>query len=162
MNCPNCGAPMVFHDRRMTYECQYCSTIYIPEPDSQGVRVYPEAARHKCPHCLVPLVWADLEGFPAEICPRCRGLLFKQDLFAKMVKFLRAHARTPGLEPKPVPWEDLEEYVNCPACQQPMSTHVYGGPGNIVIDTCVNCQLIWLDYLELRSVLDTSGRDRAM
>ena len=43
-----------------------------------------------------------------------------------------------------------------------MSTHVYGGPGNIVIDTCVNCQLIWLDYLELRRVLDTSGRDRAM
>jgi len=33
-----------------------------------------------------------------------------------------------------------------------MLAHVYGGPGNIVIDTCERCQLNWLDPGELRRI----------
>jgi Zn-finger nucleic acid-binding protein len=41
-----------------------------------------------------------------------------------------------------------------------MDVHPYYGPGNIVIDTCGTCQLLWLDHGELASVIDAPGRDR--
>jgi Zn-finger nucleic acid-binding protein len=27
-----------------------------------------------------------------------------------------------------------------------MDAHFYGGPGNVVIDSCEDCSLIWLDH----------------
>ena len=41
-----------------------------------------------------------------------------------------------------------------------MSTHPYYGPGNIVIDTCAGCGVIWLDFGELNRVVAAPGRDR--
>ena len=41
-----------------------------------------------------------------------------------------------------------------------METHPYYGPGNIVIDACIQCHLLWLDPGELKQVLDAPGRDR--
>ncbi|MFN2197997.1 MAG: zf-TFIIB domain-containing protein [Anaerolineales bacterium] len=160
MNCANCGAPMIYHRARATFECQYCLGVYIPEADDQGLRMIDEQARHICPLCDQPLVWADLDGFPAEICPQCRGVLMLQSLFGKAVRVLRARARTPAVEPGLLDRSGLERRVRCPGCCQEMDNHIYAGPGNIVIDTCLNCGLIWLDYRELRQVLDTPGRDR--
>lgn len=85
-----------------------------------------------------------------------------QHLFGKAVKVLRVRAKTPSVEPGMVKWDNLNRLIRCPSCLNDMSTHVYGGPGNIVIDTCVDCNLIWLDNRELRRVLDTPGRDRAI
>ena len=33
-----------------------------------------------------------------------------------------------------------------------MTSHHYGGPGNIVMDTCERCELNWLDPGELRRI----------
>jgi hypothetical protein len=33
-----------------------------------------------------------------------------------------------------------------------MDTHFYGGPGNVVIDSCENCCLTWLDGGELKRI----------
>jgi Zn-finger nucleic acid-binding protein len=41
-----------------------------------------------------------------------------------------------------------------------MSNHKYLGPGNIIIDTCDTCDLIWLDYGELSKVVVAPGKDR--
>jgi Zn-finger nucleic acid-binding protein len=43
-----------------------------------------------------------------------------------------------------------------------MDTHPYGGPGNIVVDNCEKCQIIWLDYGELKKVINAPGRDRGV
>jgi Zn-finger nucleic acid-binding protein len=43
-----------------------------------------------------------------------------------------------------------------------MDTFEYNGPGNIVIDTCHENDLIWLDYGELSKVVDAPGRDRGV
>ena len=43
-----------------------------------------------------------------------------------------------------------------------MGTYQYMGPGNIVIDTCHEDDLIWLDYGELNKVVNAPGRDRGM
>ena len=31
-----------------------------------------------------------------------------------------------------------------------MSTHPYYGPGNVIIDSCETCNLVWLDFGELK------------
>lgn len=41
-----------------------------------------------------------------------------------------------------------------------MDVHPYYGPGNVVIDSCTACSLIWLDYGELQQMTDAPGRDR--
>jgi Zn-finger nucleic acid-binding protein len=41
-----------------------------------------------------------------------------------------------------------------------MDVHPYYGPGNIVIDSCSACDLIWLDHGELQQITDAPGRDR--
>lgn len=38
-----------------------------------------------------------------------------------------------------------------------MDVHPYYGPGNIVIDTCVECGLVWLDHGELTRVEQASA-----
>jgi Zn-finger nucleic acid-binding protein len=30
-----------------------------------------------------------------------------------------------------------------------MMSHIYGGPGNVVVDTCEVCHVVWLDPGEL-------------
>jgi Zn-finger nucleic acid-binding protein len=34
-----------------------------------------------------------------------------------------------------------------------MDTHPYGGPGNVIMDTCEHCSLNWLDYGELQRIV---------
>jgi Zn-finger nucleic acid-binding protein len=41
-----------------------------------------------------------------------------------------------------------------------MTTHPYYGPGNVVIDNCPACAVIWLDHGELTAIRDAPGRDR--
>jgi len=54
-----------------------------------------------------------------------------------------------------------DRLINCPGCGQPMLGHLYGGPGNVVIDSCERCQVNWLDPGELRRIVvapDSSPR----
>ncbi len=41
-----------------------------------------------------------------------------------------------------------------------MDTHPYYGPGNVVIDSCESCQAVWLDFGELRQIVNAPGQDR--
>jgi Zn-finger nucleic acid-binding protein len=41
-----------------------------------------------------------------------------------------------------------------------MNTHPYYGPGSIVIDSCGNCGLVWLDGGELETVINAPGKGR--
>jgi Zn-finger nucleic acid-binding protein len=43
----------------------------------------------------------------------------------------------------------LRRVRNCPRCRRRTETHVYGGGGNAVIDSCERCRLVWLDAGEL-------------
>jgi Zn-finger nucleic acid-binding protein len=56
--------------------------------------------------------------------------------------------------------EELERETACPRCERMMETHPYYGPGNVVIDNCPRCSLVWLDYGELAAIRDAPGRDR--
>jgi Zn-finger nucleic acid-binding protein len=61
--------------------------------------------------------------------------------------------------PPPVNFGELERKINCPNCGRLMSTHLYGGPGNLVVDNCIHCNQLWLDHTEFRRVVRAPGRE---
>jgi Zn-finger nucleic acid-binding protein len=103
---------------------------------------------------------ASLDGWEVLSCLRCRGVLLPQQTFRELISARRARAAGPARPPRLLDAAELRRQVGCPACKLTMNTHPYYGPGNIVIDTCADCGLLWLDFGELSRVVDAPGRDR--
>ena len=92
----------------------------------------------QCPRCSVPLVQASLSGERVLYCQRCHGLLIDMGVFQAVVEDMRSHhssSEYAGVQPD---WDALNRHTKCPKCGQEMDTHPYGGPGNVIIDTCVS------------------------
>lgn len=140
--------------------CEYCSTFHFPTESHDGVRVLGESSDHHCPVCKVPLVLASVADAEALHCPRCQGILMMQMVFPHIVKYLRARVSGPTQPPRPLNPEDGKRRTKCPGCNQVMDTHPYYGPGNVMIDLCTRCQLIWLDRGELGKIITAPGGDR--
>jgi Zn-finger nucleic acid-binding protein len=161
MNCRNCGAPMKPLDDRDYLFCAYCGSFHFPPESSQGVRVLDEPGALDCPICHIPLTTASIQSNRVLYCTQCRGILAKQSVFLALVDYQRARAPGPPDRPRPLNAEDLQREVHCPSCHQLMDTHPYYGPGNVVIDNCAHCGLIWLDYGELGIITNAPGPDHA-
>ena len=86
----------------------------------------------------------------------------KQDRFRILISNLRAGAAEPPVIPEPIDPKELLRQVRCPHCRQVMETHVYGGPGNVIVDNCPRCTVIWMDHGELKKIRDAPGRARRM
>jgi Zn-finger nucleic acid-binding protein len=144
--------------------CTHCGAFHFPEPTSDGIRALGGARDDlRCPLCHQPLLVATLEErYPAHYCQACRGLLLERASFRGVIQLRRASAAGPGVAPRPLARAELARQVSCPACGQIMDTHPYLGPGNVVIDTCSTCDLIWLDHGELRAMVDAPGSDRGV
>jgi Zn-finger nucleic acid-binding protein len=142
------------------YDCEYCMTIFFPDENEEGIRVMDQVSETSCPVCRIPLVYGSVEWTSVLYCQKCRGMILNQDAFLEVVKYLRAGASGLPVEPPPMDAGELERQLACPDCGQLMSTHPYGGPGNIVVDNCVHCSLIWLDHDEFRRIIRAPGRDR--
>lgn len=142
------------------YTCAYCTAFYFPAPGDDYVRVLAEPVGLPCPRCHGDLVAAAVAETRVAYCARCRGVLANRLAFGAVVGYLRSRAKTPAVPPRPVDLTQLARRLQCPQCGQTMDVHPYYGPGNIVIDTCPACELLWLDHGELASVIDAPGRDR--
>ena len=162
MNCRNCGAAMELHAARRYFFCAHCGSFHFPERVDAEVQVLgAPAAPAACPVCRVSLKAAVLDDrVEARYCEPCRGVLLSRADFAHLVEARRAWATTPPVTPLPLDRRELTRTLRCPGCGQTLSVHPYYGPGNVVIDTCERCHLIWLDYGELRQISDAPGRDR--
>jgi len=95
-----------------------------------------------------------------EICERCKGILMARQAFAERLTAQRRDARTPSVVPTRVDRGELQRHIDCPNCKGKMLTDWYYGPGNIIIDTCPPCDLVWLDAGEFRRAVDAPGPDR--
>jgi Zn-finger nucleic acid-binding protein len=164
MNCPNCGAPMRLFRERDYYYCEHCQSYLFPQKDQDGLRVLGENPEGiSCPQCQVVLNLITYDDFfKGYQCPECLGLLFNRTTFREAIDFHRSRVKTP---PEPFSHfrpDELDRATYCPSCQKQMDTFQYNGPGNIIIDTCHPCDLIWLDYGELQKVVSAPGRDRGV
>jgi Zn-finger nucleic acid-binding protein len=140
--------------------CEYCSSLHFPTASQDGVRVLGTSSDHSCPVCQIPLVLASVADADVLHCPRCQGILMMQMLFSHVVKVLRARTPGPPIRPKPLNQKDRQRRLTCPHCERRMETHPYYGPGNVMIDRCTRCALIWLDRGELGTIINAPGRDR--
>jgi Zn-finger nucleic acid-binding protein len=163
MNCRNCGAAMELFERRRYYFCRYCGSFhFIDTAETDGVRVLEQSHDAlPCPVCAGTLAAALLDDtHPVRYCEQCRGVLVPRARFVEAVHFRRAWTTTPPTPPVPLDKRELDRQVVCPSCRSRMDTHPYYGPGNVVIDTCAACDVIWLDYGELKQITDAPGGDR--
>ena len=140
--------------------CEYCGSLAFPRPSPDGVVALGEKGAVDCPVCSTTLV----KGTVAEVrvlhCARCRGILAGRDAFSTIVRYLRAQASGEPDPVRPLNRDDLTREIACPYCGQTMDTHPYYGPGNVVIDNCGHCDVIWLDCGELATIRDAPGNDR--
>jgi Zn-finger nucleic acid-binding protein len=163
MNCENCGAVMQLDQSRRYFQCGHCGTFNFPEPiDADGIRIVGRTAEApRCPVCLAGLDQAVIDGdYPVTFCGRCRGVLLPRTTFATVVEKRRAWATEPPAEPIPMDRRALERQLACPLCAARFMTYPYHGPGNVVIDGCTACDVIWLDFGEMRQIVAAPGRDR--
>lgn len=142
--------------------CDYCSNIYVPDPNDDGVRVLEETTANgglvECPVCAIPLFHAALDGQRILYCQRCRGMLIDMDIFAPLVEDLRSRQQAVAELVLPVDSKELDRRLLCPHCRAEMDAHIYGGGGNVVIDDCEPCQVNWLDHGELARIVRSADR----
>ena len=151
---------MALMTNRPCWQCAHCTTLVCPEPAADGVRVTGERG-HDCPVCHQTLTRAAMdERVHIEICERCKGIFMPLRAFSLTLTARRRAARTPSVTPPPADKRDLQRRLDCPSCAEPMITDWYYGPGNVVIDRCEPCDLVWLDGGELQRVIDAPGPDR--
>jgi Zn-finger nucleic acid-binding protein len=162
MNCRNCGAAMELFERRRYYFCAYCGTFdFIETSPQDGVEILERSHGAPCPVCAAPLAKALLDNVhPISYCERCTGMLVPRGSFVDVITSRRAAANGPTVTPAPLDPRELQRRIACPTCHERMDVHPYYGPGNILIDTCSRCDVIWLDNGELKQVGDAPGRDR--
>lgn len=161
MNCLNCGAAMDLVDGRDYFHCEYCqSYCFPPGTGDDGVRVVGGATQLNCPLCTSSLVEARIEGESVEFCPRCRGFLASNPVFATIVREGRAK-RPFGDSDHQFNPADLNRHVDCPQCKKKMDTHPYYGGGRVAVCTCDECELIWLDAGELTIIEQHNPQPRA-
>jgi len=154
---------MELFPRRHYYFCQYCGTFeFIGGETLDGLHTL--GATHPplpCPLCETTLGHALVDGGLEVLhCGRCRGVLMPRAVFVQTIDRRRAAAKGPGKIPAPLDRRELARAVTCPHCRQRMDVHPYYGPGNVIIDTCAQCDAVWLDSGELGQITEAPGKDR--
>jgi Zn-finger nucleic acid-binding protein len=114
-----------------------------------------------CPICSTPLSNSRLEGHPLLCCARCFGMLIEMSRFVTVIGLVRTHTPHSSRAALPRRQNPGDRHLECPMCRQPMVGHLYGGPGNVVIDTCERCLVNWLDAGELRRIATAPDGPRA-
>jgi Zn-finger nucleic acid-binding protein len=163
MNCKNCGGAMELFASRGYFFCRYCGSFHFPESAGlDGIRILADGSPELgCAVCEQMLATAILdETHPVQYCRKCRGVFLPRAAFAAVVQKRRAWASEPPAPPVPLDRRELDRRVICPSCRNRMDTHPYYGPGNVVIDSCESCQAVWLDFGELRQIVNAPGQDR--
>ncbi len=110
-----------------------------------------------CPCCSDSLSRGMADSHPLRYCSRCCGILIDNRTFAELLRNRRAaRSGAEPAEPRPIDPVQYERRIRCPGCRAFMETHPYYGPGNVVIDSCATCAMVWLDHGEL-ATLETAG-----
>ncbi|MGB7343031.1 MAG: zf-TFIIB domain-containing protein [Pirellulaceae bacterium] len=124
----------------------------------QGGVTTDRSAGFVCPTCHSELRIGAIEKTQFAGCDRCGGMLFQQSVFGMVIMHLRANYVGATPIPSPMNPDELRVHRTCTVCDSMMETYPYAGPGNSVIDSCQQCQLIWLDAGELDRLVEAPGR----
>jgi Zn-finger nucleic acid-binding protein len=154
MKCDGCGASMRMDRNQGVFVCDYCGTQAIPPEGDDGVHIL-GVTKIACPVCATVLADGAIESHCMRYCQHCRGMLVAMDDF---LADLRARRDWPAqvLAPR---GSDNGRVLACPNCGRQMEEYPYGGGGNVNIDSCESCGLLWLDRGELRRIAAAPDRE---
>jgi len=163
-NCPACGAPLALRPDTEGFQCSFCHKVFFPDHEDDGVEVSGEASdpNLNCPLCFQLLVKASLAKTAVLYCTQCRGMLVPMEIVSDLVDDLRTNIDRSAVQ-TPADHDDLKRTIQCPKCNLRMDAHRYAGPGNVVVDTCDQCALLWLDRGEMTRIAsapDETDRQR--
>jgi Zn-finger nucleic acid-binding protein len=154
VNCPACGAPITQKPDTEGFQCDFCHSVFYPGEEDDGVVVSAVAADSglslNCPICQQPLVDATVTTVHVQYCTECHGLLLPMNVLPSLIEARRAGV-TAAVQTPP-DHADMKRAIQCPRCHRRMDTHSYAGPGNVIVDSCGDCFLIWLDRGELTRI----------
>lgn len=112
----------------------------------------------RCPCCEAHLSPAKLSSVKGLYCPTCYGVFLAKQHFGELIAARRAERRPAEFTPvRPIDPQQYERRLLCPACRQAMEVHPYYGPGNVVIDSCAGCRMVWLDHGEIARIVQSEG-----
>ena len=161
LSCPNCGGVLKCADNHNAYRCEYCHSVAVISETPllvDGIQPINNTVNSRCPACSDGLLTAKLDGRPVLYCSGCLGILVRREHFGAVVNERRS--RRVGLEQevvRPIDPNAFSRRLRCPACEGFMESHPYYGPGNVAIDSCGECDLVWLDHGELSRVERSGG-----
>ena len=160
MNCTRCGGPVTAAASAFHAVCEYCGgTVSLQRRQTEeGVVFLAGDSPGDCVNCRTPLRPATLEGREIAACGDCGGLLMRRDLFAGVVEERRSNWTGGDAPPAPIEPAELKVRRDCPQCAAVMETYAFAGPGNVVIDACGGCGVIWVDGGELTRIERAPGR----
>jgi Zn-finger nucleic acid-binding protein len=156
MTCENCGAPMRLERDQGLMICDYCASQAAPPTDEEGVLAM-EPTAHKCPLCEAPLANASIDSHELLYCTQCHGMLFDMEKFLPLVDVLREQRYWSRSSPAQRVF-DAARVLRCPLCGHEMDEHLYGGGGNMDVDSCEPCGVLWLDRGELSRIVAAPDR----
>ena len=135
------------------FHCEYCGGYDFPDLNLDGVALLDETSPYACPMCRQPIVSAVVRDVRIFSCPNCHGNLIDQSKLLPILRLAQSSAPKNELPPRPPGKSELGRSVICPSCQKKMNSYPYGGPGNIIIQGCEQCRLVWLDFGELSRIV---------
>ena len=137
--------------------CDYCGSQTTPRTDEDGVLVM-NPTSHNCPVCATSLAEASIESQEMLYCTHCHGMLLDMEQFLPLIEVLREYRYWSRSSQAPRDF-DAGRVLHCPLCKHAMDNHPYGGGGNINVDSCEPCSVLWLDCGELNRVVAAPDRD---
>ena len=155
MNCPNCGNPMKLILEKRQFVCNHCTKSYFPKYSSDGVSIIDGPCQGQCPTCRRhQLVFATIVNKTVLYCQECNGFLLPIRELMPIIQALRTQRTTFSDVAIPRLAESrIKGTIHCPVCQAAMEPHLYGSCENIVVDSCVECGVIWIDKYELDHIV---------
>jgi len=158
LNCENCGAPLKLEPERHYLFCEYCNALYFPKESPEGLYLLGAPSQLDCPLDHQALVLARIAHFEVLACPQCKGLLLDMVDFLPVLEYLRLRYPERRRPPQAFNSKELDRELRCPHCASEMETYPYGGPGNVVLDNCMECGILWLDYDEISRIVQSPER----
>ena len=167
MNCLSCAAALEKVHGQSHHWCRDCNRYEFPTDLGEGeVPITSDggSANFQCPQCEVSLkVGSITDSVEVCFCNNCRGFVTPSQSLGEVIGQMRVAYLGPDDRPQPIDPQELEILGTCFACRVMMESHpCYGpgnidGPGNIVLNTCNQCQLAWLDHGELAKIIRARG-----
>ncbi len=162
MKCDNCLGPLTKIHNQNYHRCPQCNCYRFPSDLASSVDPIVAVGRTvvaECPRCELTLKLGVIhDRWNVCYCENCRGFLIESGTLQVIAHELRANYSSQDDVPVAIDPSELMCARSCPACGERFETHTYCGPGNVVVDSCYDCGLTWLDHGELATIMRAPGK----